>query len=129
MSFVTVSAETFAATFTKAGFAPTTAYNEVVYERAHTADPRFVVRVYTSLSLGASVARGNGADAIRACLVFRDPITGKTRGMGKTVRVNRTGTEAGVMERSLERAREMWNLASGYVAQAKRNSAIYNVKP
>lgn len=109
-TFVTVPAEKFAEKFTAAGFKPSASRTEVVYERPHN-DPRYTIKVYTSLSLNAAETRGVGADAIRVCLVFTGK-NGKTVGVGKATRVNRTGSVEGVLERTIERAREMWALAN-----------------
>ena len=132
--FVPVTAEAFAKTFGAAGFVATSVGSEVVYERAHT-NPEFVIRVFTTLPVNGQTVRGSGEDAIRACLVHRR--NGKTTGMDKNIIVKRTAPakltaaeqEAHVMERALERVREMWNQVTYYCKEAARNARTFNVKP
>lgn len=111
MTFVTLFAAEISNKFVPAGFTKSVANTEVVYSRPHR-DPRFTIKIYTSLTDGEAHTRSCGADAIRVCLVYTNPLTGKTSGVGKATRVNRVGTDDGVLNRTLERAREMWSLAN-----------------
>lgn len=107
--YVEVRRESFIAYLEGAGFSPDPeARGELVYQRRHAVDPTMFVKIYTSLPLAAGDARPSGADAIRVMLVFKNERTGKSGCLFKTSRVYRTGTEAGVMERTLQRARECW---------------------
>ena len=67
----------------------------------------FFIRIYTSIVSG--VARGDGEDAIRACLVWQDPKTKVFTPISKTRRVNRTGEMSEIMERTLERGRSLYS--------------------
>jgi hypothetical protein len=67
----------------------------------------FFIRIYTSVVNG--VARGDGEDAIRACLVWQDPKTNALTPISKTRRVNRTGEMSEIMERTLERGRSLYS--------------------
>jgi hypothetical protein len=87
------------------------AYGEEVYERPHDRDPRYVVRVYSSIQRGAGAARACGEDAIRVVALFLD---GKYHSPPKVVpiytatRVHRTGSVDAVLDRMIERAREAY---------------------
>lgn len=106
--FVEVPAEVLRGMLVKAGFAQDTEgrKREEVYVRPHAKDPRYAVRVYTSLRSGATRARGCGKDAIRVVVTFEGP-NGR-RGIWKGKRVHRTGSVEAVMERTLERMREAY---------------------
>jgi hypothetical protein len=67
----------------------------------------FFIRIYTSVVNG--VARPDGEDAIRACLVWQDPKTNSFTAISKTRRVNRTGEASEIMERTLERGRSLYS--------------------
>lgn len=110
MSFVAIPAADFAARFTAAGFTAKTVNNEVVYERPHNKQPKLKIVVYSSMAVGQDACRDAGSDAIRVCLVWE----GKTKkaGIWKAKRVNRTGTPAEVIERTIERAREAYSQAN-----------------
>ena len=110
MAYVTVSSEKFFNTLTEAGFSKEKTGNEVVFERTHSYLKDLRIRIFTSVRSGGSVARAKGEDAIRVVLVLDQE--GKTRCVKKAKRVYRTGTEDGVIERTLERAREMYKLAN-----------------
>lgn len=110
MSFTSVTAAAFDSTLTPKGFVKTLANKEVVFTRAHDKNPDFKIMVYSSLTDGASEVREVGSDAIRVCLVYTH--NGKTHGIGKSKRVYREGEEKRIMERMVERAREMYILAN-----------------
>lgn len=99
-----------------AGFDKTVqAGQEIVFERAHRADPRLRVRVYTSNKVGKESVAAKGKDAIRVCLVgVRQPGTKweRTWGICSSTRVHRTGTTAAIIERMVDRMREMYTAAS-----------------
>lgn len=80
---------------------------EIVLCRRHERDNQLVIKVYTSIPRGETECRQAGADAIRVALVREYP-NGTSRGVGKTKRVNRTGPAEGVIERVLQRARDLW---------------------
>lgn len=85
-------------------------YGELVYEFQHLKDPTMFVKIFTSLPRNSGNARAAGADAIRVVLIFKNQK--KSGGLYKAPRVYRTGTEEGVIERTLERAREAYSEAN-----------------
>jgi hypothetical protein len=110
--FVVVPAEAMFRFLEGKGFIRTSGVSrrEVVYERRHHVDPRYVVLVYTSIAAGQNTARRRGGDAIRVVAIREgDRERGETnRGVAKTKRVFRTGTVEGVLARTLERMREAY---------------------
>ena len=66
----------------------------------------FFIRVYTSVVNG--VARGDGEDAIRVTLVWRDSAKNSLTPISKSTRVNRTGDMEEIVERTLQRGRDLW---------------------
>ncbi len=107
--YVEVPAEVLRGMLLSAGFKrqELESRREEVFVRAHDKDPRFEVRVYTSLSAGASSARGKGKDAIRVVATFDAP-SGKKLGIWKGKRVHRAGSVEAVLERTLGRMREAY---------------------
>jgi NADH pyrophosphatase NudC (nudix superfamily) len=98
--------------FTKAEFVPTPgAKGEVTYQRLVL--PRTWVRVYTTIPINARAVRPIAKDAIRVCGVWEDG-TGirPSRGLVKQRRVFRVGEIEDIVERTLERAREVWRTLS-----------------
>ncbi len=110
MSYVEVPAESILAFLTVHGFTERDAMkvrgNEIVYERAHKADSRYQVLVYTSVRRGAHHVRGLGKDAIRVCAIFEQG--SESRGICKLPRVHRTGSLEAVLGRMLARMREAY---------------------
>lgn len=82
--------------------------NELVYIRQHHLDMSMFVKVYTTLDRRGGDVRSNGSDAIRVLLIFRNSWSGRSGCLYQTAKVLRTGTERGVIERTLERAREAY---------------------
>ncbi len=114
MSFVQVPAEAIRARLLAAGFRRLEqAGREEVYGRSHDSDPRYVVKVYTSIREGSELARQRGQDAIRVVAVRGD------RGIFKGQRVYRTGSVSAVLDRMMERARE----AYGFCSEHRRRAA------
>lgn len=66
----------------------------------------FFVRVYTSVVNG--IARGDGEDAIRVTLVWKDLKTGGITPISRNGRVNRTGEMEEIVERTLQRGRDLF---------------------
>lgn len=96
--------------FTKAQFqAMPGARGEVTYQRIVL--PRTWVRVYTTIPLNARAVRPLAKDAIRVCGVW-DGGDGRSRGLVKERRVFRVGKIPDIVERTLERAREVWRTLS-----------------
>jgi hypothetical protein len=107
--YVEVNREVFLARLAAAGFHPDPeARGEVQVVRQHHMDPTMHVRIYTSLPLAGGNARSSGSDAIRVLLMFKNPQSGRTGCLFKATRVHRTGTEDGVIERTIQRAREAY---------------------
>jgi hypothetical protein len=80
------------------------ASGEEVYERAHDKDPKYTVKVYSSIRRGAEEVRDCGADAIRVVAILTGS-NGKTYPIFKSARVYRTGSVEAVLGRMIERAR------------------------
>ena len=55
------------------------------------------------------VARGDGEDAIRTCIVWQDPKTNLFTPISKSTRVNRTGEMEEIVERTLQRGRDLFS--------------------
>jgi hypothetical protein len=116
--FVDVPPDAIRARLLAAGFrlAAVPTSREEVYDRAHDRDRRYVVRVYTTIALGA--ARGCGDDAIRVVALFaRDALVDsraidKAVGIFKAKRVHRSGSVEAVLERMMGRAREAYVFCS-----------------
>jgi hypothetical protein len=111
--FVQVPAAAIRSRLAAAGFRPVDSKlgTEEVYERAHDRDPRYAVRVYSSLTRGADGARDCGQDAIRIVALFTDSQfhwPARVTPVFKATRVHRTGTVDGVLDRMIERAREAY---------------------
>lgn len=95
------------------GFTRTVQYQEVVYIRRHEENPNVLVKVYTSIRVGASQARNRGADSIKVCTVFDNGH--KSFGLGKFPRVHRTGSPQLVLERTLTRMRMAYARGSEWI--------------
>lgn len=107
---------------TKAGFAPSTAGNELVYTRTHDKDPRLSISVYTSIATSATDARPCGQDAIRVVALFRwKHASGEERrkNLYKS-RVYRVNSVEGVVSRTLERMREAYAACNEFRKGASR---------
>lgn len=111
--FVEVPAAAIRQRLTAAGFKllPAT-YGEEVYERAHDRDPRYTIKVYSSIQRGAREARGCGADAIRVVALLTTPK--KVYPLFKSARVYRTGNVDAVLDRMIERAREAYSFCNNH---------------
>jgi hypothetical protein len=120
--FVQVRREVFLARLAAAGFHPDPeARGEVQVVRQHHMDPTMHVRIYTSLPLEGGNTRAVGADAIRVLLMFKNPQSGRSGCLFKATRVNRTGTEDGVIERTIQRAREAYGEGVKRVKDRQQN--------
>ena len=111
MSYNPIDAKHLTAALEKHGFEPTVVGKELVYTRDNHNDPQLTVKVYTSVTEGHEFVKKKGSDAIRTCLVYTGP-DGKTRGVAKTKRVHRSGTDTAIIKRMMERARAMYKLAN-----------------
>lgn len=118
--YVEVSRKAMMDAMDRAGFTPDSSGGELIYTRRHKVDPTMVVKVYTSMpAYDHGGARGVGEDAIRVVLIFDNPRTGRSGGLYKASRVYRTGSEEGVIERTLERARECYAEANRRVRERR----------
>lgn len=107
--YVEVDRTNFCKALETAGFSPDIeARGELVYVRRHHMDQTMYVKVYTSMPLRSGDARACGADAIRVLLTFKNDRTGRSGCLFKAPRVYRTGSEAAVIERTIQRAREAY---------------------
>ena len=101
-------------------FDPDRRYTEEVYLRHHDRDGRYVLKVYSSISLRRDVARGCGADAIRVVALLVTP--NRTYPIFKAARVYRTGSVEKVLDRMIERAREAYAACNEHRRQHVRKS-------
>ena len=124
MSYVAVPADAIRAKLLRAGFRrlEQAVGREEVYVRSHDGDARYVVKVYTSIREGSSVARQRGQDAIRVVAVVGE------KGIFKGQRVYRTGSVSAVLDRMMERAREAYAFCSqhrrGFDRQGSRRYGV-----
>lgn len=84
--------------------------SEVVYSQAYVGNPNLVVKIYTSVSSGDTVARDIGEDAIRITAVD----TQISKGIYKGARVYRTGSQGKVHARIKERFHEAFQRCMEY---------------
>ncbi len=107
MSYIEIPAEKITSLLESKGFTKGIMGQEITYTIAHKREPKLKITIYTSLSVSGISARECGKDAIRvsATLVTE----AKTYGIIKAKRVYRTGTVEGVLDRMLERAREVYS--------------------
>jgi hypothetical protein len=88
---------------------------ERIYARADGLPPGMKVQVYTTvIGDGENVpieVRASGKDAIRVCAVYVTK-DGKTRGLSKETRINRTGNVEDICERMLTRMRKAWKVCT-----------------
>lgn len=102
--YVEVDSADFEAWLQSKGFARSVFHNEVVYSKPSQDVPGATVKVYTSSSTDASVARDVGKDAIRIVAIFEKD--GKVYPIYKGARVYRTTSQDSVKERTLIRITE-----------------------
>lgn len=109
-TFIQLDRVQFLTAMTAAGFTPDAEQsgNELVLSRQHHVDPTMWVKIYTSLPQGGGNGRSCGSDAIRVLLIFRNEKTGRSGCLFKATRVHRTGTQQGVIDRTIQRAREAY---------------------
>jgi hypothetical protein len=105
-TYVNIPANKIEQLLSSKGFVRTIQGNEIVYVFSHKINPLLKVKVYTSIKENEIFVRGCGKDAIRVCGILETKT--KTYGIAKSMRVNRTGTVEGVLERLLERARAVY---------------------
>ena len=92
-------------------------FGEEVYDRAHDRDPRYVVRVYTSIQVGTEGVRNRGSDAIRVVALFCDAQhhwPARVMPIFKATRVHRSGTVETVLDRIVDRAREAYGACNAH---------------
>jgi hypothetical protein len=109
--FITIDRDDFCNALEEKGFSKDpTAQGELVYVYQHKLDPTMFVKIYTSLPPQRGDTRGCGKDAIRVLLIFKNDRTQRSGCLYKAQRVFRTGTQQGVIERTLERARDAYQV-------------------
>lgn len=111
--YVEVGRRTMIEALQKAGFTLDAQGRELVAVRQHHLDPTMLIKIYTSMPAYAPEGgRPCGQDAIRVVLLFNNPHTKASGCLYKAPRVFRTGTEEGVVERMLERARDAYRVGN-----------------
>lgn len=110
--FVQVPAAAIRDRLTAAGFSLLPANSgEEVYTRAHNRDPRYTIKVYSSIQRGAGEIAECGDDAIRVVALWTDDKfswPARVCPIFKSARVYRTGTVEGVLDRMIKRAQEAY---------------------
>jgi hypothetical protein len=104
--YIIIDSAHFLSFLTEKGFSidPNPSGEEIVMIRRHNKEQRLIIKIYTSIRDGSSLAREVNADAIRTIALFETPTKVYPIFKGKNVyRVGRTQAE--VEERVLERAR------------------------
>lgn len=102
------------------GFVPTTQNNEIVYCRKHDREPRLVIKIYSSIRIGADIARPVGKDAIRVVALFCAPA--KVYPIFKSARVYRTGSQEKVHDRVLERSRAAYRRCNEWLKEKRQDN-------
>jgi hypothetical protein len=77
---------------------------EVVYSRRSSRNPDVLIKVYTSIRVGAQQVRRSGTDAIRVCVVFDNGR--RSFGIGRFAPVFRVTSAESTLRRLEERLRE-----------------------
>lgn len=100
MAYVAITRKAIEEFLTARRFEAAKRGNELVFIRSHSKCPGLKMLVYTSLAYDGLQARGCGQDAIRCCLIFsHDDGWSRDAGIGKTTRVHRVTSEAGILSR------------------------------
>jgi hypothetical protein len=105
--YVEVPREVFEAAMTEAGFKEEGKRGQLMFVRRHHRNPELMVKIYSSIPRNASEARDCGEDSIVVCAVYEPPFPQRSRPLYRQ-RVFRVTSPEGVMERTLERAREAY---------------------
>ena len=85
---------------------------------------RVEVRVYTSVVNGS--VRALGKDAIRATALYTNP-EGQVRGLASEARVFRTGTVEAIVERAVQRARDVYGAVRA-VARCRCGAPMFTAR-
>lgn len=132
--YIEVPAGDFHLFLTGRGFVQGARGGERIYKRTGKMDkggnPLLSIIVFSSIAISADEARKVGEDAIRTVLIARVHINGQEQEwpLHKCKRVYRTGTVAGVLERTWERIEECAKVAGtryGLGACAKCGSPTF----
>ena len=121
--YVEVPARDIEAFCRKHKFDRTVHRREVVYVRSSVRNPDVKIKVYTSIRVGRSAARGNGKDSIKVCVVFDNGR--RAFGIGKFPRVHRTGSPEAVLARVLERLKAAAKRANEWIAEDAASSRAW----
>ena len=124
--YVEVPSDRLFALLEGAGFTRGIMGREVVFSRKHAKDDRLSVVVFTSAAEGARDARGCGEDAIRVSAAF----TWLHRASGETRRkilyrakVLRVTSIEGVLQRTIDKAREAYQACNAYRKESEARFA------
>ena len=90
---------------------------EIVYSRLHDKEPKLIIKIYTSIASDANAARACGKDAIRVVAIFQGKE--KTYPIYKGARIYRVGSQAGVQERVLDRARDAYKRCNEWLKEQR----------
>lgn len=106
MRYIDIDADRFIAFLTSKGFSRTVQNRELVFVKQHERNPNLYVKVYSSISVNATLARGVGSDCIRVVAIHDG--NGKSFGIWKATRTYRTGSQEAVEQRTYDRMRECY---------------------
>ena len=109
--FNPVMAEDLHRALLQAGFTKAISGREIVFERANHNISCLKVRVFTSAHVGYETVAKCGKDAIRIVLLYTRP-NGSTSCVKRGKRVFRVGQTEAIINRMLERARELYGMAN-----------------
>jgi hypothetical protein len=129
--YIAVPANLFRARMATAGFSllDGPSWQEEAYERRHHKHNDYAVRIFSSIPRDGTVVRAVGTDAIRICAIRHISWNRHSKPtvfpLGHTMRVYRTGTVEGVLERTIERAREAYGLLGRAIHAGNRLEALF----
>ena len=113
--------------FAEHGFRQAVQGNEIVYVREHHSHPAVKIKVYTTLPANGTQVRDVGQDAIRVVAAYESGKGGKaisprkgappstSFGLYKATKILRTGSEAAILDRMLERMREAYGFSNEWL--------------
>lgn len=119
--FVSIDSSELFAFLESYGFYKSTGNDrEVIYAQSYDSNVNLIVKIYTSVSSGKMAARDLGEDAIRVTAVN----AATNKGIYKGARVYRTGSQAKVHARILERIQEAFNRCGEYNATIRKEKPV-----
>ena len=122
--YTPIDSGVFEAFLQRLGFTRNTFHNEVVYEFRHRVENKLIIKVYTSISVATTNARGCGEDAIRIVAILD---TGsRTYPIFKAQRVFRTTSQESVQARVHERTRAAYARCNEWIKEQRVKNGSFN---